>query len=123
MSSPDQIPHPSSQRDGVPAPFADDPVRDSSQATFLIPSPAFSNYLDDLLKGFGMHLPENNANIVHTLTDGCVGVVMSGDIKVETMIAQGSKPVGGVYKVEKGQDTTISAIALDDTAKGNGATS
>jgi indole-3-glycerol phosphate synthase len=116
-----------------------DGMEDDSQAIFLIPSPAFSSYIDELLKGFGTHLPESNvfgaiastvsslsrarlfrhdasANTIHTLADGCVGVVMSGDIRVETMIAQGAKPVGGIYQVVKGQDTTISAIALDETA-------
>jgi small ligand-binding sensory domain FIST len=31
--------------------------------------------------------------------DGCVGLAMYGDVRVDTMIAQGAKPVGGVYRV------------------------
>ena len=115
---------------------------DISQAVFLLPSPAFSNDLDDLLRGFGMHLPtctvfgaiastvsslsrarlfrydeaEESRGMIQTLADGCVGVFMSGDIEVKTMIAQGAKPVGGVYQIVKGQESTISTIALDEAA-------
>jgi small ligand-binding sensory domain FIST len=41
---------------------------------------------------------------------------MSGDIQVNTMIAQGAKPVGGVYQIVKGKESTIQAIALDEAA-------
>ncbi|KAG7357012.1 indole-3-glycerol phosphate synthase [Nitzschia inconspicua] len=113
-----------------------------SQAVFLIPSPAFSNDLDDLLRGFDMHLPRSTVfgaiastvsslsrarlfrhdakiaetSMIQTHADGCVGVVMKGDIQVKTMIAQGAKPVGGVYQIVKGQESTISAIALDEAS-------
>jgi indole-3-glycerol phosphate synthase len=115
---------------------------EESQAVFLLPSPAFSNELDDLLRGMELNLPgckifgatastvsslsrarlfrhdatEAEGTSVQTLADGCVGVVLSGDIEVQTMIAQGAKPVGGVYQIVKGQDTTISSIALDEIA-------
>jgi indole-3-glycerol phosphate synthase len=117
-----------------------DTSEDDSPAIFLIPSPAFSPDLDDLLRGFGMHLPgstvfgaiastvsslsrarlfrhdasSGETHIIQTLADGCVGVFMSGDIQVKTMVAQGAKPVGGVYQIVKGQESTIAAIALDE---------
>jgi indole-3-glycerol phosphate synthase len=114
--------------------------QDTSQAVFLLPSPAFSKDLDDLLRGFENHFPEttvfgavastvsslsrarlfrhdvNEKGLIQTMADGCVGVVMSGDIEVKTMVAQGAKPVGGVYQIVKGEESTISAIALDETA-------
>jgi len=34
-----------------------------------------------------------------TRGDGCVGIMLRGDIQVDTMVAQGAKPVGGVYRV------------------------
>jgi len=72
--------------------------------------------------------------------DGCVGVALRGDIRVDTMIAQGAKPVGGVYRVvavgrnepgsgvkrsnpvnddaevDDGSRSTIGAIVLDEAA-------
>ena len=107
---------------------------------FLLPSPAFQNDLDDFLRGleffyqgstiFGaiastvsslsrarlFRYDVNDPEGIQTLADGCVGVGMNGDIKVKTMIAQGAKPVGGVYQVVKGQESTIQAIALDEVA-------
>ena len=51
-----------------------------------------------------------------TLGDGCVGVVLSGDVQFRVMVAQGAKPVGGVYRVVSGQESTIQAIQLDELA-------
>jgi len=62
--------------------------------------------------------------------DGCVGVAMSGDVRADTMIAQGAKPVGGVYRVvsrgaavpgksgdeNEAAKSTIGAIVLDEGA-------
>jgi small ligand-binding sensory domain FIST len=58
----------------------------------------------------------NTDSIQTLLADGCIGVAMTGDLQVQTMIAQGAKPVGGVYKIVKGQDATIQTIALDEQA-------
>lgn len=51
-----------------------------------------------------------------TRGDGCVGVVMEGDVQLQTLTAQGAKPVGGVYRVLKSVDSTIQAIVLDEEA-------
>ena len=51
-----------------------------------------------------------------TLAEGCIGVVMHGDIEAKAMIAQGAKPVGGIYRIVKGFDSTIQAICLDEIA-------
>mmetsp|Transcript_19627 Transcript_19627/g.41311 ORF Transcript_19627/g.41311 Transcript_19627/m.41311 type:complete len:1038 (-) Transcript_19627:2563-5676(-) len=115
---------------------------DSESVVMTFPSPAMSNELDDFLRGMETHLPGCNIfgsvastvsslsrarlfrydaeiesagdSVVQTLADGCVGVQMRGDITVQTMIAKGAKPVGGVYNVVKGEASTISAIALDE---------
>ena len=117
---------------------------DNEPAVMIFPSPAMSNELDDLLGGMEVHLPGCNVfgsvastvsslsrarlfrydarldragdSVVQTLADGCVGVVMEGDIVVKNMIAKGAKPVGGVYNIVKGEASTISAIALDEAA-------
>ena len=111
----------------------------SSSVFCLLPSPAFQNSLDDFLRGLESVFPSSkvfgaiastvsslsrarlfrfdaNDDCIQTLADGCVGVAMTGDIQIKTMIAQGTKPVGGIYQIVKGDDTTIRAIALDETA-------
>jgi small ligand-binding sensory domain FIST len=83
----------------------------------IIPSPAFQNDLDDLLRGLQYAFPNGQtfggiASTVSSLSrarifahstvdgssapavygNGCVGVAFSGDVRVDTMIAQGAKP-------------------------------
>ena len=117
---------------------------ETEPVVMVFPSPAMSNELDGLLRGLEHHLPGSNVfgsvastvsslsrarlfrydakmdragdSVVQTLADGCVGVVMEGDIVVQNMIARGAKPVGGVYNIVKGEASTISAVALDETA-------
>jgi indole-3-glycerol phosphate synthase len=117
---------------------------DSEPAVMVFPSPAMSKELNDFLRGMELHVPGCNVfgsvastvssltrarlfrydaemdqagdGVVQTLADGCVGVAMKGDITVQNMIAKGAKPVGGVYNIVKGEASTISAVALDETA-------
>jgi len=113
---------------------------DSEPAFMLIPNPAFQNELDDLLDGIQYAYPSSTTfggiastvsslsrarlfrydasdpQCIQTLADGCVGVAMQGDLEIKTMIAQGAKPVGGVYRVVSGESSTIKAIALDEIA-------
>lgn len=109
-------------------------------AFFLIPSPAFQNDLNDLLSGISYNFPGattfggiastvsslSRARLfrydakepqgISTLADGCVGVAMVGDIELKTMVAQGTKPVGGIYRIVTGNECTIKAIMLDEAA-------
>ena len=126
---------------------------DNSDPIFMmIPSPAFQNNLDDFMSGLQYAYPNgqtfggiastvsslararlfcysdngNDSGIVHG--SGCVGVSFRGDIRVDTMIAQGAKPVGGVYRVvatgrggpsaeeDEAARSTIGAIVLDEAA-------
>ena len=48
--------------------------------------------------------------------DGCVGVGLAGDIAMQSMTAQGAKPVGGIYQILKGQGSSIQIIVLDERA-------
>lgn len=105
----------------------------------LLPSPAFATELEELLRGFTTYLPKDTvtmgslASTVSSLSrakvyrysassgggcysDACVGVAMRGDIAVQSFVAQGAKPVGGIYQVVKGQDSTVQVIVLDETA-------
>jgi indole-3-glycerol phosphate synthase len=109
-------------------------------AFFLIPSPAFQNDLNDLLSGISYNFPgattfggiastvsslsrarlfrydANDPQGISTMADGCVGVAMVGDIELKTMVAQGTKPVGGIYRIVTGNECTIKAIMLDEAA-------
>ena len=131
---------------------------DDDSIFMIVPSPAFQNELSDLLSGLHVAFPRGRtfggiASTVSSLSrarifahsvekgspaiygSGCVGLVLSGDVTVDCMIAQGAKPVGGVYRVvaagnagnkngnnkpgsleEEGNRSTISAIVLDEVA-------
>lgn len=109
-------------------------------AFFLLPAPSFQNDLDDLLTGISFNFPgattfggiastvsslsrarlfrydAKDPQGITTVADGCVGVAMVGDVEVKTMVAQGTKPVGGIYRVVTGKESTIKAIMLDEAA-------
>ncbi|KAL7541300.1 hypothetical protein ACHAXR_010793 [Thalassiosira sp. AJA248-18] len=127
---------------------------DDEPVFMVIPSPAFQKDLDDFLQGLQFAFPNGQtfggiASTVSSLSrarifaysanqnggaassihgDGCVGLALRGDIRVDTMIAQGAKPVGGVYRVvaagkagttakeDEVSRSTIGAIVLDEAA-------
>jgi small ligand-binding sensory domain FIST len=113
---------------------AEDPV------FLLIPSPAYSRQLDELLQAIESYFPTSQtiggiASTVSSLsraklfcyrhqssnndvcfTRGCVGVILSGDITVQSLTARGAKPVGGIYSVLKAHTSTIETIVLDQVA-------
>ena len=97
--------------------------------------------LDDFLRGIDRAFPHGRtfggiASTVSSLSrarllrgsqegpalygDGCVGLAMRGDIRADVLVAQGAKPVGGVYRVvaagERGGGSTIGAIVADEAA-------
>eukprot|EP00956_Cyclotella_meneghiniana_P039161 scaffold166848_cov76-Cyclotella_meneghiniana.AAC.3 len=136
-------------------------IKDEEEPVFMIiPSPAFQKDLNDFLSGLSATFPSGQtfggiASTVSSLSrarifahsvennsassvygDGCVGVTFTGDVRVDLMVAQGAKPVGGVYRVvaagatnpntasgsisssieDEGRRSTISAIVLDEAA-------
>jgi indole-3-glycerol phosphate synthase len=117
---------------------ADASAADPPPVFMLFPSTAFSTILDDLIQGMNMYYPGAQiagglASTVSSLSravlyrysasggssvtaDGCVGLAMTGDVQLQTLTAQGAKPVGGIYQILKGQASTIQAIVLDETA-------
>jgi indole-3-glycerol phosphate synthase len=119
------------------------PDDDCVTTFWLVPSPAFIVAVDDLLHGLAVYYP--NASVAggvastvsslsrarlyrysvsdktscggtNTFSSGCVGVALAGDFQIQSMTVQGAKPVGGVYQVVKGQESTISVIVLDEAA-------
>lgn len=115
---------------------------DTNSATFmLLPSPSFQKQLDDYLRGVKMafgpassvfgalsstvsslsraklfRYDVDKPDSVQALTEGCIGVSMTGDVEVQVLVAQGAKPVGGIYRVVAGQNTTIGSVQLDEVA-------
>ncbi|EEC45823.1 predicted protein [Phaeodactylum tricornutum CCAP 1055/1] len=124
----------SNKKDG-----SDTELSQQDSVVMLLPSPAFSTELDDFLLGLSLYLPRAQtfggiastvsslsraklyrysaaSHLSECLSDGCVGVAMTGDIQIQSMAAHGAKPVGGIYQILKGQDSTIGVIVLDETA-------
>ncbi len=113
---------------------------EDSQSFMLLPAPSFQKELDDFLRGLKLSFPSSTVfgalcstvsslsrakifrydvdrpTVTATLTEGCVGISMKGDAKVKIMLAQGSKPVGGVYRIVSGRESTIGTIQLDEAA-------
>lgn len=113
-----------------------------SEATFmLLPSPSFQKDADDFLKGLNMAFGDratvfgalastvsslsrarlfrydiDEPGCASILAEGCLGVVLNGDFQAKVMVAQGAKPVGGIYRIISGQGSTIGAIQLDEVA-------
>jgi len=137
----------SSSNDGDEASNSNE--KDNSDPIFMmIPSPAFQNKLEDFLSGLQYAYPNGQtfggiASTVSSLSrarifcysdgannsvhgNGCVGVAFQGDIQVDTMISQGAKPVGGVYRVvavgrngpgNRGSASSTSTEAEDEAAR------
>jgi indole-3-glycerol phosphate synthase len=120
---------------------SDESKDDASPVFILIPSPAFAVALDELLHGISHYYPNAQtiggiSSTVSSLsrarlyrysattgqppicitTAGCIGLAMRGDVQVQTLVANGAKPVGGIYKILQGKDSTIQAIVLDEAA-------
>jgi len=118
----------------------DKDAQNNGPVFMVLPLPVFQNKLDDLLHGLQKNFPhsktfgglastvsslsrarlfrydQQDPRGMQTLGDGCVGIAMAGDIDVQTMVAQGTKPVGGIYKIIQSTKSTIKAIVLDETA-------
>ena len=119
----------------------EEPKQDDSPSFMLLPSPAFQNELDDFMRTMKMTFgPDqkmfgalastvsslsrarlfrydvDEPRCLQTLADGCVGVSISGDVQFNVMVAPGTKPVGGIYRIIAGADSTIRAIQLDEDA-------
>ncbi|GAX13008.1 indole-3-glycerol phosphate synthase [Fistulifera solaris] len=124
----------------LPRSAAGEDTLDQLPTSFLlVPSPAFSTQVDALLLGLETYFPQCTivggiASTVSSLsraklyqwsahsssptfhTNGCTGVMLQGDVQIQTMTAQGAKAVGGIYQILKGEDSTINAIVLDEAA-------
>ena len=117
------------------------PPRESESTFMLLPSPSFQKDADDFLRGMNMAFGDkatvfgalastvsslsrarlfrydvDEPNCSSILAEGCLGVVFNGDFQAKVMVAQGAKPVGGIYRIISGQGSTVGAIQLDEVA-------
>jgi len=105
-------------------------VSPEKEPNFILLSDPFSAKINDLLEGldfaypgsvkigglassnsmgganalFYYHLDHPSANVYH---EGTIGVALTGKIVVETIVAQGCKPIGKPYQITKGERNII----------------
>lgn len=117
------------------------PAGESESTFMLILSPSFQKDADDFLRGMNMAFGDratifgalastvsslsrarlfrydvDESDCMNILAEGCLGVAFDGDFQAKVMVAQGAKPVGNVYRIISGQDSTIRTIQLDEVA-------
>ena len=109
----------------------------------VLPSPSFQRNMDTFLRGltstlgsdtiifgatastvsslsrarlFRFDVEKGITTTTTALSDGCIGIVMQGDIQAKILVAQGAKPVGPIYRVISARDSTLRVIQMDETA-------
>lgn len=105
-------------------------VSPQDQPHFILLSDAFSTPINDLLAGFDFAYPQSvkvgglNSSSVTGVSgglfyhqtgnpqsglyhQGTVGLALSGDITVKTIVAQGCRPIGDPYQVVRGERNVI----------------
>ena len=105
-----------------------------TQPDFILLSDPFASRINDLLQGLDFAYPGSvkvgglasvqvsgapNALFFHTPNHsgsalrqkGTVGIALSGNIKVETIVAQGCRPIGHPYRVSQGERNIILELA------------
>ncbi|MGB5596551.1 MAG: FIST N-terminal domain-containing protein [Crocosphaera sp.] len=104
---------------------------------FILLSDPFSTPINDLLAGLDFAYPESvkvggltssslmgasGTLFYHQMGNpqsglyhqGTVGLALSGDITIETIVAQGCRPIGRPYQVVKGERNVILELSQDD---------
>lgn len=115
-------------------------VSPEKQPQFILLCDPFSSSINDLLEGLDFAYPGSvkvgglasgrNMNMPNALfyysqdcpdrllcREGTVGVALSGNIVLETIVAQGCRPIGKLYQVTKGERNIVLEIAETDELK------
>lgn len=124
LPDPDSSPDAWISRIGVPA---------TAQPHFVLLADPFSSKINDLLQGLDFAYPgavkvgglANGGNGTSTglfcnyqlYREGTVGVALSGDIVVETIVAQGCRPIGQPYWVTEGERNIL--LGLEEQVSPN----
>lgn len=105
---------------------------------FILLSEPFSSPINDLIEGLDFAYPNaikvgglassaamgvSSALFAHTPTEkqsrlyrnGTVGVALSGDIIVETIVAQGCRPIGHPYQITQGERNIVVAVTESES--------
>ncbi|MGB3207460.1 MAG: FIST N-terminal domain-containing protein [Crinalium sp.] len=99
---------------------------------FILLSDAFGSKINDLLEGLDFAYPgsvkvgglasSGSAGMGSGLfcnyklyREGTVGVALTGNIAIETIVAQGCRPIGQTYQVTKGDRNIILEVVEDDS--------
>ncbi|GAC1460495.1 MAG: FIST C-terminal domain-containing protein [Chamaesiphon sp.] len=105
------------------------PPQDRPQ--FILLSDSFSSRINDLLQGLDFAYPgsvkvgglastgsmgvQNGLFCNYQLyREGTVGVALTGNIVLETIVAQGCRPIGQPYRVSKGEQNILLELAEED---------
>lgn len=108
-------------------------VSPEDQPSFIILSDPFSAPMNDLLQGLDFAYPGSvkigglaSGNPTggsglfcnyHYYRQGTVGLALSGNIVMETIVAQGCRPIGKVYQITQGERNIIVELTNQDTNK------
>jgi small ligand-binding sensory domain FIST len=107
-------------------------VSPQAQPQFILLSDPFSAKINELLEGLDFAYPGAikvgglaSAGLMgvrtglfcnyHLHREGTVGVALTGDIVLETVVAQGCRPIGQVYQVAKGERNIVLELTEDDS--------
>lgn len=109
---------------------------------FLLLADPFSARMNDLLEGLdyaypgmpkvgglassgvvgvpsGLFLRDPQAGPGKLYRDGTIGLALSGNIVIETIVAQGCRPIGKPYRIERAERNIILELAEGDVAAGD----
>lgn len=115
-------------------------VSPEKEPDFILLSDPFLAKINDLLEGLDFAYPGSvkigglassgsmgaskslffytpNHPAPHVLDEGTIGVALSGKIVLETIVAQGCKPIGKPYQITKGERNIILELAIDEVSK------
>ena len=104
-------------------------VEPDQSPQFILLSDPFSSKINDLLQGLDFAYPgsvtvgglasgSSNSGVTglfcndHFYREGTVGIALSGNIVLETIVAQGCRPIGKPYQVSKGERNIL--LELED---------
>jgi small ligand-binding sensory domain FIST len=107
-------------------------VPPQKEPQFILLAEPFSSEVNDLLQGLDFAYPgaskvgglASGANAMGSPSglfcnyqlyrNGIVGVALSGNIVIETIVAQGCRPIGQTYQVTKGERNVLLELAVQD---------
>ena len=109
-------------------------VSPEQEPDFILLADPFFSKVNDLLEGLDFAYPQgkkvgglastmamgmqtglfyqNGTENTELLRGGMVGVALSGNIKVDTIVAQGCRPVGPQFQITKGERNVLAEVAM-----------